>query len=131
HGRPFALPICGENGGEMFLRTLVVAGLAGLLPAVTFADTRIQVCIGDTPQKCPHHQYFAGCGTAVEVVAKTACGFSKQTNVCKLGSGAPLLGVNAVIRGSSFYAARIRGYLSSAARSSSSRSLQPRGGCGS
>jgi hypothetical protein len=69
----------------MFLRTLVVVGLVGLLPPAAFADTRVQVCIGDKPQKCPHHQYFARCGTTVEVVAKDACRFSNANQRLQIG----------------------------------------------
>jgi hypothetical protein len=76
----------------MFLRTLVVVGLVGLLPAATLADTRVQVCIGDKPQKCPHHQYFARCGTTVEVVAKDACGFSNPNQRLQIGKRSTIAG---------------------------------------
>jgi hypothetical protein len=76
----------------MFLRTLVVVGVVGLLPAATFADTRVQVCIGDKPQKCPYHQYFARCGSTVEVAAKDACGFSKANQRLQIGKQSTISG---------------------------------------
>jgi len=76
----------------MFVRTLVIAGLVGLLPTATLAKTRVQVCIGDKPQKCPYHQYLARCGTAVEVAAKEACGSSNANRRLQIGKQSTISG---------------------------------------
>jgi len=83
--------MAGE-GWVMFLRALVVVGLIGLLPDAAIADTRVQVCVGDKPQKCPHHEYFARCGTAVEAVAKGACGVSNAGRVLQIGKQSTIAG---------------------------------------
>jgi hypothetical protein len=76
----------------MLFRALLVVGLVALLPATTFADTRVQVCIGDKPQKCAHHQYFAHCGIAVEAAARRACGFSNAKQRLQIGKPSTIAG---------------------------------------